>query len=430
MLISESWAAQCAALITSAQRQPSGRESGLQPGHSERASNGDFRVTSVPPVSCAFSVPSPQDPALDRRWLTETSLVRLRWFGIPFCLAPIPLFPAASPVLLGAIAIGLGLGNTTVAWMLHRPNAVGRLLLVRGLATVLEWVAGLGIVLVCEPPGPGGDNTYGELGNGSKRQSNTPVQVVGPSGSGYLTGIVAIAAGYRHAIALKNDGTVWAWGADNYGQLGNGATQTSTTPVQASNLSGINGSVTTTYQYDGNGLRMHRTTGLTTSNVAWDYSQGVPLLLTDGSTLYVYGLDGLPIEQVDSQGNVLSLHADQLGSTRALTDPTRAVVGTFTYDAYGKLTAQTGTASTALRFAGQYFDAESGLYYLRARSYDPGTGQFLSRDPIAFITRAPYGYAVGNPLNLADPTGLYDYQVQRYIGEAARIGSPEQYAGG
>jgi len=51
-------------------------------------------------------------------------------------------------------------------------------------------------------------------------------------------------------------------------------------------------------------------------------------------------------------------------------------------------------------------DAETGFVYLRARYYDPATGQFLSRDPLVALTRAPYAYAAGNPLNQTDPTGL------------------------
>jgi RHS repeat-associated protein len=51
-------------------------------------------------------------------------------------------------------------------------------------------------------------------------------------------------------------------------------------------------------------------------------------------------------------------------------------------------------------------DAESGLIYLRARYYDPATGQFMSRDPLAAATGDPYGYAGGDPLNGTDPSGL------------------------
>jgi RHS repeat-associated protein len=83
------------------------------------------------------------------------------------------------------------------------------------------------------------------------------------------------------------------------------------------------------------------------------------------------------------------------------------VVGTFTYDAYGKPTASTGVVSTPFGFAGQYTDAETGFVYLRARYYDPATGQFISRDPLTGTTGQPYSYADNNPLNATDPLGLF-----------------------
>jgi large repetitive protein len=64
-------------------------------------------------------------------------------------------------------------------------------------------------------------------------QSDTPVQVSG------LSGVVAIAGGYFHSLALKSDWTVWAWGYNLYGELGNGTTTQSDTPVQVSGLSGV-----------------------------------------------------------------------------------------------------------------------------------------------------------------------------------------------
>lgn len=51
-------------------------------------------------------------------------------------------------------------------------------------------------------------------------------------------------------------------------------------------------------------------------------------------------------------------------------------------------------------------DPETGLQYLRARYYDPGTGQFLTRDPAEALTREPYAYAGDNPLSFTDPSGL------------------------
>ncbi|HEU5002396.1 MAG TPA: RHS repeat-associated core domain-containing protein [Actinomycetota bacterium] len=70
------------------------------------------------------------------------------------------------------------------------------------------------------------------------------------------------------------------------------------------------------------------------------------------------------------------------------------------------LTASTGSVSNPFGFAGQYTDAETGLVYLRSRYYDPATAQFLSRDPLAALTREAYGYVGGNPLNATDLNGF------------------------
>jgi alpha-tubulin suppressor-like RCC1 family protein len=85
-----------------------------------------------------------------------------------------------------------------------------------------------------------GLNQDGQLGDGTNTDSSTPVQVNDPTDpTGYLSGVTAIAAGSSHNLALKDDGTVWAWGTNPYGQLGNGTNTDSSTPVQVSDLSGV-----------------------------------------------------------------------------------------------------------------------------------------------------------------------------------------------
>ena len=161
-----------------------------------------------------------------------------------------------------------------------------------------------------------------------------------------------------------------------------------------------------TYAYNGDGLRMSKTVSGTTTQSTWDLSGSLPALIVDGSTKYVYGAGGRPLEQIDGSGTALYFHQDQLGSTRALTNAAGAVAATFSYDAYGNITGSTGASTTPLLYAGQYRDTESGFYYLRARYYDPSTAQFVTRDPLTPITKAPYGYVSDNPLNGKDASGL------------------------
>ncbi|NTV89310.1 MAG: hypothetical protein HGA22_02950 [Clostridiales bacterium] len=78
-----------------------------------------------------------------------------------------------------------------------------------------------------------GDNDYGQLGNGMYRPDETPYQVSG------VTDVVAAAAGGSHTVVLKKDGTVWAWGNNSFGQLGDGTTKERLTPVQVSGLTDI-----------------------------------------------------------------------------------------------------------------------------------------------------------------------------------------------
>jgi RHS repeat-associated protein len=91
---------------------------------------------------------------------------------------------------------------------------------------------------------------------------------------------------------------------------------------------------------------------------------------------------------------------------RALTDASGALSGTNTYDTYGNRTHHTGTADSAIGYTGNLTDPTTGLLYLRARDYDPTTGQFLTVDPAIDATHNQYGYANGDPIRNIDPSGL------------------------
>jgi YD repeat-containing protein len=76
-----------------------------------------------------------------------------------------------------------------------------------------------------------GYNGGGQLGDGTYTDRSTPVPV-----TGLLSGVIAIDTGSHHMAALKTDGSVWAWGLNNYGQLGDGTTDSSATPVSVSTI--------------------------------------------------------------------------------------------------------------------------------------------------------------------------------------------------
>lgn len=78
-----------------------------------------------------------------------------------------------------------------------------------------------------------GNNDYGKLGDGTTSQRGVPVKVKD------LTNITRISAGSNHSLALKSDGTVWTWGKGDYGQLGNNTTTNNSTPVQVSSLTNV-----------------------------------------------------------------------------------------------------------------------------------------------------------------------------------------------
>jgi alpha-tubulin suppressor-like RCC1 family protein len=88
-----------------------------------------------------------------------------------------------------------------------------------------------------------GDNTFGELGDGDYDDRYYPNLVLLPSGDHFsniaFSGINQIAAGSHHSLAIKNDGSVWAWGFNGLGNLGNGSTQNSKFPIKVPSLSGM-----------------------------------------------------------------------------------------------------------------------------------------------------------------------------------------------
>jgi RHS repeat-associated protein len=110
---------------------------------------------------------------------------------------------------------------------------------------------------------------------------------------------------------------------------------------------------------------------------------------------------------VSSAGAATYYHYDQTGNTAMLTDQAGAVIDRISYSAYGEIRYRMASHDTPFLYGGFFgvMTDANGLICMRARYYNPLTKRFLTSDP-AMDGMNWYAYADGNPVNLADPTGL------------------------
>ena len=128
-----------------------------------------------------------------------------------------------------------------------------------------------------------GDNAFGQLGDGTTTDSSSPVQVVGPGGVGFLSAVVEVAGSKSHSCALKSDGSVWCWGSDNKGKLGDGTPDAnSLTPVQVAGLGGVGFLSGVDALFDGAGDEKHSCAADSGGSV-WCWGDGGKGQLGDGS---------------------------------------------------------------------------------------------------------------------------------------------------
>ncbi len=121
---------------------------------------------------------------------------------------------------------------------------------------------------------------------------------------------------------------------------------------------------------------------------------------------------------MEKEDRVYYYHADGLGTITALSNQNGKVVQRYKYDSFGKRRHRDHKVNQPYTFTGREWDKETGLYYYRARYYDPEIGRFISKDPIGFAGGDTnlYRYVGNSPLNWIDPLGLiwatigYDYQ--------------------
>ncbi len=164
------------------------------------------------------------------------------------------------------------------------------------------------------------------------------------------------------------------------------------------------------FKYDPFGRRIYKSSSSATSVFAYDGDNLVEETNASGTAVARYAdtqnIDE-PLATLRS-GATSYYHADGLGSVTSLSSPAGSIANTYTYDSFGNLTNSTGSLVSPFRYTARESDTETGLYYYRARYYDPAVGRFLSEDPIGFDGGENfYAYTRNSPVDLKDPFGLY-----------------------
>lgn len=178
---------------------------------------------------------------------------------------------------------------------------------------------------------------------------------------------------------------------------------------------------TTNFTYDEDGLLVETATygvePLRSRHYLWDRALPIPQVIEESAgdandrfmtdTVYSHANDLIRQYRDGRSHHVI---ADGFGSTRALIAENGEVTDTFRYDAFGNLIARTGITRIEHLYRGEALEPSTGLYYLRARWFDPRVGQFTQADPVEGRpmdprTRHEYAYGKNDPVNRVDPAG-------------------------
>jgi RHS repeat-associated protein len=216
-------------------------------------------------------------------------------------------------------------------------------------------------------------------------------------------------------ILVSEDGTTYTHDANgNRVQKVAGAVTVDYTYDPLNRLAQVtDNSKTTQYLYNGLGQRVGKIVDGVQTNYLIDPNGLLPQVLAemDGDNnliaFYVYDGAGL-VAKVTPANDYYYYHYDGLGSTVAMTDSSGQIVNAYAYSPYGLVGAQE-TIPNAFTYVGRYgvMAEGNGLYFMRARYYDPQVGRFINKDPIGYMGGMNlYGYVGNNPANLVDPLGL------------------------
>jgi RHS repeat-associated protein len=241
-------------------------------------------------------------------------------------------------------------------------------------------------------------------GNGNRTGStqNEPL-TAGPSAAG------STVYGYnaqknRLLSVLSSDPLSYAY--DFEGQL-TSAGETALTFDYNHRVIGIG--ATNQFAYDGRGKRLLATrAGVTTRYIYDPWGNLLAEADSNGITRkYIYGKGLLAVATSEGQ---YCYHFNGTGSTVAITDMNSSIVNSYAYDPFGQILDQQETITQPFKYVGQYgvMAEPNGLYYMRARYYDPAVGRFISEDPLGFGGGDVnfFAYVQNNPVNRIDPFGL------------------------
>jgi RHS repeat-associated protein len=184
--------------------------------------------------------------------------------------------------------------------------------------------------------------------------------------------------------------TTYAWDYEN-------RLTSVTLPGQGGNVS---------YAYDPFGRRIKKASSAGTSIYAYDYGNVIEETNAAGGAVARYS-QGLSIDEhlaMLRSSTTSYYEQDGLGTVTSLSNAGGTLAQTYTFDSFGNQTASSGSLTNSFQYTGREFDSEIGLYYNRARYYDPAAGRFLAEDPLGYGGDGSNFYAyVGN-----SPTGFTD----------------------
>ncbi len=222
--------------------------------------------------------------------------------------------------------------------------------------------------------------------------------------------------------ALNNDSnvkqTVYTYDANGnqIKKVADGKTETNTYDALNQLIGFTDGETTASYKYNVSGLRIEKVVNGQRINHVWDGSKQIVADVIEGDTYnancYIRGTSlAAKYNYRNGERSEYTYYTQNAhGDVVNLTNADGEIVKFYTYDAFGVEKNISDSDSNPFRYCGEYFDAETGTIYLRARYYNPTTGKFISRDSFAGRRSDPlslnlYTYCVNNPIIFIDPSG-------------------------